>query len=86
METKAVHLDETETSIVTFLALARPPQRATLAQIAHFLGSSTVRAEILLRRLEQLKIINHAVVDGRKPTYGLDQIGQGYAVANGIVR
>lgn len=84
---KAVHLDETDVSIVTFLALARPPQRATLAQIAHFLGASTIKAEVLLRGLEEMKIVNHAVyLDGRKPTYGLDQRGHEYAAASGIVK
>ena len=83
----AVHLDETEASIVTFLALARPPQRATLAQIAHFLGASTSKAEVLLRALEEKQIVNHAVyLDGRRPTYGLDQRGHEYAVASGIVK
>ena len=84
---KTVQLDATEVSIVTFLALARPPQRATSAQIAHFLGSSTIKAAVLLRGLEAKKIVNHAVyVDGRKPTYGLDQRGHDYAVASGIVK
>ena len=84
---RAVHLNEIEVSIVTFLALARPPQRATLAQIAHFLGVSTIKAEVLLRRLEEKEIVNHAVYgDGRKTTYGLDQRGHEYAVASGIVK
>jgi hypothetical protein len=84
---KPVHLDEIEVSIVTFLALARPPQQATLAQIAHFLGASTIKAEVLLRKLEEKAIVNHTVyVDGRKPTYGLDQHGQEHAVAIGIVK
>ena len=84
---KAVHLDETDVSIVTFLALARPPQRATLAQVAHFLGVSTIKAGILLRALEEQEIVNHAVyIDGRKRTYGLDQRGHEYAVARGIIK
>jgi len=84
---KAVALDETEISIVTFLALARPPQRATLAQIAHFLGASTIKAEIALKRLQQEEMVNHAVYpDGRKATYGLAQRGQAYAVTSGIVK
>ncbi len=84
---KTVKLNETEVSIVTFFALARPPQRATLAQVAHFLGVSTIRAEILLRALQEQEIVNHAVyIDGRKPTYGLDQRGHEYAVASGIVK
>lgn len=84
---KAVKLNETEVSIVTFSALARPPQRATLAQVAHFLGVSTIKAEVLLRALEEQEIVNHAVYfDGRKPTYGLDQRGHEYAVAGGIIK
>ena len=84
---KAVHLDEIEVSIVTFLALARPPQRATLAQIAHFLGASTIKAKIIMRGLEEKEIVNRAVYsDGRKSTYGLDQRGHEYAVASGIVK
>lgn len=84
---KAVLLDETGISIVTFLALARPPQRATLAQIAHVLGASTIKTEILLRRLEEAEVVNYAgYIDGRKPTYGLAQRGQKYAVASGIVK
>lgn len=84
--TTAVYLDETEISIVTFLALARPPKRATLARIAHFLGASTKKSVSLLRRMEEKQIVNHAgTFDGRSFTYGLDQLGHEYAVSRGIV-
>jgi hypothetical protein len=84
---KTVHLDEIEISIVTFLALARPPGRATLAQIAHILGASTIKAGVLLRRLEAKEIVDHAIhVDGRRPTYGLAQSGREYALMSGIIK
>jgi hypothetical protein len=84
---KSLYLDEIEISIITFLALARSPQRATLAQIAHFLGVSTIKAEALLRKLKGKEIVNHAVyMDGRKSSYGLAQHGQDFAVAKGIIK